>query len=96
MVARGEIVRRRWYTKSQYGEILMPIKQDGRKNNGGHKNAGRKPMKNPKRTGSMRLSDDDWSWLDDPANGKSRGEIVRRFIDEKRRIAPMENEVKKT
>ena len=66
------------------GEILMPIKQDGRKNNGGHKNAGRKPMKNPKRTGSMRLSDADWAWLDDPANGKSRGEIVSRFIAEKR------------
>ena len=74
----------------------MPIKQDGRKNNGGHKNAGRKPIKNPKRTGSMRLSDDDWAWLDDPANGKSRGEIVSRLIAEKRRITPMENEVKKT
>ena len=74
----------------------MPIKQDGRKNNGGHKNAGRKPIKNPKRTGSMRLSDDDWAWLDDPANGKSRGEIVNRLIAEHRRIAPWVNEVKKT
>ena len=64
-------------------------------------------MKNPKRTGSMRLSDDDWSWLDDPANGKSRGAIVSTFIAEKRgiapaeigeerRITPMENEVKNT
>lgn len=69
----------------------MPTKKDGRKNNGGHKNAGRKPIKNPKRTGSMRLSDADWAWLDNPANGKSRGEIVSRFIAEKRRITPWLN-----
>lgn len=78
--------------KRRIAPMEKPIKQDGRKNNGGHKNAGRKPIKNPKRTGSMRLSDDDWLWLDDPANGKSRGEIVSRFIAEKRRITPWVNE----
>ena len=70
----------------------MLTKQDGRRNNGGHKNAGRKPVENPKRSGSLRLSQEDWDWLDNPANGKSRGEILSRLIAEKRGIAPMENE----
>ena len=59
-------------------------KIDGRRNNGGHStagHAGRKPVANPKISKTVSLTASDWAYLDDPENGKSRGEIVSRLID---------------
>ena len=60
------------------------MKQDGRQNNGGHStagHAGRKPADDPKISKTVALTASDWAYLDNPKNGKSRGEIISRLID---------------
>lgn len=59
-------------------------KQDGRRNNGGHStagHAGRKPVDDPKISKTVSLTASDWAYLDDPENGKSRGEVISQLID---------------
>ena len=59
------------------------MKQDGRQNNGGHStagHAGRPRAYDPKISKTVALTASDWAYLDNPKNGKSRGEIISRLI----------------